>query len=201
MSIDEKALQSAWKELKKYLFIQDAEIETRPIRNTEMLKLLERAIEAYESAKVLEQPVECMQPSDYAESLRPILGFIQSISNVAPYPYVNGTQLIVDSRVMAKTLELIVGSLFHARPFKRESIYRGEPTEDAEKNLYEALCWAVTEKDRNAMILVDKEAQGDLFAVAYHKANISALNYILGFLHSHPINNKRNEIEDGSPHE
>lgn len=90
---------------------------------------------------------------------------------------------------------------WNARPIMRESIYRGEPTEDAEKNLYEALCWAVTEKDRNAMILVDKEAQGDLFAVAYHKANISALNYILGFLHSHPINNKRNEIEDGSPHE
>lgn len=72
MSIDEKALQSAWKELKKYLFIQDAEIETRPIRNTEMLKLLERAIEAYESAKVLEQPDECRAAFD--KHYRPCLG-------------------------------------------------------------------------------------------------------------------------------
>lgn len=117
--------------------------------------------------KSADQPVDCMQPSDYAESLRPILEFIQSIGNVAPYPYVNGTQLIVDSRVMAKTLELIVGSLFHARPFKRESSELAWVIEDANPDNKEPrywFGWAFTESHSRAIRFCRKE---DADRVAY----------------------------------
>lgn len=59
---------------------------------------------------------------------------------------------------------------------------------EAKENLYVAKCWAVTEKDRNAQLLVAAESEKSVWDIAYRRANIKSLSYILGFLHSHPLN-------------
>ena len=48
--INDKALEAAFTELKKYLFIEDAEYETRPIHQGSMKHILAQALISYESS-------------------------------------------------------------------------------------------------------------------------------------------------------